>query len=80
MPIRHVFVQILVIQYVGVRGSPERDIPSLGAMGWGPVASKILGTSSSPQDREGRRNAARKKKRGEQEKRKHKIMERNKRG
>jgi len=31
---------------VGVRGSPERDIPSLGAMGWGLALGKnMFGTS-----------------------------------
>ena len=25
---------------IGVRGSPERDISSLGAMGWGPAAGR----------------------------------------
>ncbi len=32
------------ILYIGVRGVPERDIPSLGAMGWG---VEVSGNSSA---------------------------------
>ncbi len=45
---------LFCIVIVGVRGCPERDIPSLGAMDWCPMAGKILlGTSPQPPLRAG---------------------------